>query len=165
MFDHAWNANDLTDTAAAPANGGTTQPAPAIPTPVATDAPANPFAGAQSTAPPPGSNPFAAPTQQAAPPAQQPAAAGQQQPARTGIPVAQRGGTVRGGRGSSIPQRGGRGGNFQARNASGGAALNPGATNFQPNTGNKRPSEAGEGGQNPKRQQRGGRGGPNRGGA
>lgn len=163
VFDHIWNANDPKDTTAAPANGGTTQPVLATPTPVTTDAPANPFAGAQATAPAPGNNPFA-PTQQAAPPAQQPAAAGQQQPARTGIPVPQRGGSVRGGRGSGIPQRGGRGGNFQARNASGGGALNPGATNFQPNTGNKRPSEAGEGGQNPKRQQRGGRGGPNRGG-
>lgn len=158
-----WNANNPKDTAPTPANGGTTQPVPATPTPVTTDAPANPFGGAQSTAPPPGNNPFAQ-TQQAAPPAQQPAAPGQQQSVRTGIPVPQRGGSVRGGRGSSIPQRGGRGGNFQARNVSGGAALNPGATNFQPNTGNKRPSEAGEGGQNPKRQQRGGRGGPNRGG-
>lgn len=140
------------------------------------DAPANPFGAAPATAAVPGNNPFApnqqttapapqpaAPSQQPATQVQQPAVQGQQLPARTGIPVPNRGGSVRGGRGSSIPHRGGRGGNFQARNASGGA-LNPGATNFQPATGNKRPIEAGESGQNPKRQQRGGRGGPNRGG-
>lgn len=156
-FYYTMNVNDFKGTSAAPTNGGATQPAQSAPTPVTADAPANPFGGAQVNAPQAGGNPFA-PNQQATPPVQQPAAQGQQQPARTGIPVPNRGGGGRGGRGTSIPQRGGRGGTFQTRNASGGV-LNPGATNFQPHTGNKRPSEAGEGGQNPKRQQRGGRGG------
>lgn len=163
-FDFTEDADVSKGASAAPANGGTIQPAQSTPTSTTADAPANPFAGAQGTAPPPGGNPFAV-SQQATTPAQQPAAQGQQPPgpARTGIPVANRGGAPRGGRGSSIPQRGGRGGNFQTRNASVGS-LNPGATNFQPQAGNKRPSEAAEGGQNPKRQQRGGRGGSNRGG-
>lgn len=163
MYDHAEDANNSQGTPAASANGGTAQPAQPTPISATGDPPVNPFAGAQGNALPPGGNPFAPSQQGTTPVQQQPASQGQQQPGRTGIPVANRGSALRGGRGSSIPQRGGRGGNSQTRNASGGA-LNPGATNFQPQTGNKRPSEAGEVGQNPKRQQRGGRGGPNRGG-
>lgn len=152
------DTNISTEKPAAPANDSASQSAQATPTSAPGGTPANPFAGAQTSTAPATGNPFAT-NQQATTSTQ-----GQQMPAapaRTGIPVLNRGGgPPRGGRGSGIPQRGGRGGALpggQNRTASVGS-LNPGASNFQPQAGNKRPSESGESGI-AKRQQRGGRGG------
>ncbi|KAL1871627.1 Protein mlp1 [Diaporthe australafricana] len=152
----------------------TAQPVAAQPNPFAsgippkpTTAAANPFASAQPSSLP--ANPTQAASQH--PPVQgqqnqaQPQGQQGQQPAKTGIPVAARGGAPRGGRGGTyqLPRGGSRGG-YQNRNASGAGQpnLNPGAENFQP--GNKRPRDAEAGG--PAAQNKRPRGGgPHRGGA